>query len=211
MDHEYLYFYPLGMRNGTCAPSCPTASSREISATLAAPSPQTPPSWAWPCCCSCCWCSLSTTREARRNTRLLAEEKDRAERAFAEAQQASLAKTEFLSRMSHEIRTPMNGIMGMTAIALESIGDDGKVRTCLEKVTLSSEHLLSLINDILDMSKIESGKVEIKKKPFDCPRSSGRWRPCSARRPPNATSPSPPWWRATCPAMWWAIRCGSTR
>ena len=104
---------------------------------------------------------------ARRNTRLLAEEKDRAERAFAEAQQASLAKTEFLSRMSHEIRTPMNGIMGMTAIALESIGDDGKVRTCLEKVTLSSEHLLSLINDILDMSKIESGKVEIKKEPFD--------------------------------------------
>ena len=65
-------------------------------------------------------------RMARRNTRLLAEEKDRAERAFAEAQQASLAKTEFLSRMSHEIRTPMNGIMGMTAIALESIGDDGK-------------------------------------------------------------------------------------
>ena len=106
-------------------------------------------------------------RMARRNTRLLAEEKDRAERAFAEAQQASLAKTEFLSRMSHEIRTPMNGIMGMTAIALESIGDDGKVRTCLEKVTLSSEHLLSLINDILDMSKIESGKVEIKNEPFD--------------------------------------------
>ena len=69
--------------------------------------------------------------------------------------------------MSHEIRTPINGIMGMTAIALESIGDDGKVRTCLEKVTLSSEHLLSLINDILDMSKIESGKVEIKNEPFD--------------------------------------------
>lgn len=106
-------------------------------------------------------------RLARRSTRLLAEEKDRAERAFADAQQASLAKTEFLSRMSHEIRTPMNGIMGMTAIALESIGDDVKVRTCLEKVTLSSEHLLSLINDILDMSKIESGKVEIKNEPFD--------------------------------------------
>ncbi|RDB61303.1 hybrid sensor histidine kinase/response regulator [Gordonibacter sp. 28C] len=106
-------------------------------------------------------------RLARKGTRLLAEEKDRAERAFAEAQQASLAKTDFLSRMSHEIRTPMNGIMGMTAIALESIGDDDKVRECLEKVTLSSEHLLSLINDILDMSKIESGKIEIKCEAFD--------------------------------------------
>ncbi len=106
-------------------------------------------------------------RLAKKSTRLLAEEKDRAERAFAEAQQASLAKTDFLSRMSHEIRTPMNGIMGMTAIALESIGDDAKVRECLEKVTLSSEHLLSLINDILDMSKIESGKIEIKYEAFD--------------------------------------------
>lgn len=105
-------------------------------------------------------------RLVRRNTRLLAEEKNRAERAFYEAQQASLAKTEFLSRMSHEIRTPMNGIMGMTAIALESIGEDDKVRECLEKVTLSSEHLLSLINDILDMSKIESGKIEIRYETF---------------------------------------------
>lgn len=103
----------------------------------------------------------------RRNTRLLADEKNRAEAAFEQARQASMAKTEFLSRMSHEIRTPMNGIMGMTAIALRSIGDDEKVRICLEKVALSSDHLLSLINDILDMSKIESGKIEIKHEEFD--------------------------------------------
>lgn len=106
----------------------------------------------------------------RRSTRLLAEEKNRAEAAFEQARQASMAKTEFLSRMSHEIRTPMNGIMGMTAIALRSIGDDEKVRVCLEKVALSSDHLLSLINDILDMSKIESGKIEIKHEEFDLSR-----------------------------------------
>lgn len=108
-------------------------------------------------------------RLAKRNTRLLAGEKHRAERALEKAQQASIAKTEFLSRMSHEIRTPMNGIMGMTAIALQNIGDDDKVHACLDKVTLSSEHLLSLINDVLDMSKIESGKIEIKSDVFELP------------------------------------------
>ena len=103
----------------------------------------------------------------KRNTRLLSDEKNRAERASEEARRASLAKSEFLSRMSHEIRTPMNGIMGMTAIALENAHDEEKARACLEKIDVTSEHLMALINDILDMSKIESGKVEIKKEPFD--------------------------------------------
>lgn len=106
-------------------------------------------------------------RLVKRNTRLLAEEKNRAEQAFVQAQQANMAKTEFLSRMSHEIRTPMNGIMGMTAIALHSVGDDSKVRACLERVSFSAEHLLSLIDDVLDMSKIESGKIEIRCEPFE--------------------------------------------
>ncbi len=106
-------------------------------------------------------------RLVRRNTRLLAEEKNRAEVAFEQARQASLAKSEFLSRMSHEIRTPMNGIMGMTAIAIDCIGDEPKVRACLEKVAVTSRHLMALINDILDMSKIESGKVEIKRDGFN--------------------------------------------
>jgi CheY-like chemotaxis protein/nitrogen-specific signal transduction histidine kinase len=74
---------------------------------------------------------------------------------------ASQAKSEFLSRMSHEIRTPMNGIIGMTTIALNEKEDPKKVESCLEKIQTSSEYLLDLINDILDMSKIESGKMNL--------------------------------------------------
>ena len=61
----------------------------------------------------------------------------------------------------------MNGIIGMSAIAAQNIGNDAKVADCLKKVTLSSNHLLALINDVLDMSKIESGKVELRKARFD--------------------------------------------
>lgn len=112
-------------------------------------------------------CFLVYLRFVRRNTRLIAEEKNRAEVAFEQAQRANLAKSEFLSRMSHEIRTPMNGIMGMTSIAIDRLGDDEKVGECLKKVAVTSRHLMALINDILDMSKIESGKIEIKRAPFD--------------------------------------------
>lgn len=80
---------------------------------------------------------------------------------------ANQAKSEFLSRMSHEIRTPMNGIIGMSTIALQHLDNPAKVTDCLEKVTLSSKHLLALINDVLDMSKIESGKVELKEEVFN--------------------------------------------
>lgn len=81
------------------------------------------------------------------------------------SQQAALdatrAKSEFLSNMSHDIRTPMNAIVGMTAIAAANIEDTDHVRECLKKITLSGKHLLGLINDILDMSKIESGKMTL--------------------------------------------------
>lgn len=87
--------------------------------------------------------------------------------AVEEARRASQAKGEFLSRMSHEIRTPMNGIIGMTTVALQHIGDQDKVADCLDKISLSSKHLLVLINDVLDMSKIESGKLELRNEPFD--------------------------------------------
>lgn len=77
------------------------------------------------------------------------------------AENASQAKSEFLSRMSHEIRTPMNGIIGMTAIARMSVDNRDKLLDCLKKIDLSSSYLLALINDILDMSRIENGKLEI--------------------------------------------------
>ena len=82
--------------------------------------------------------------------------------ALMQAQRASKAKTTFLSNMSHDIRTPMNAIIGFTTIAISHIDSREQVKDCLQKVLSSSNHLLSLINDILDMSRIESGKVQIK-------------------------------------------------
>ncbi len=81
--------------------------------------------------------------------------------AKEEALAANKAKSEFLSNMSHDIRTPMNAIIGMTAIAGSNIDNRDKVLECLRKITLSSKHLLGLINDVLDMSKIESGKLTL--------------------------------------------------
>lgn len=81
--------------------------------------------------------------------------------ARKEADRASKAKSEFLSNMSHDIRTPMNAVVGMTDIALADITDSARVEDCLKKIKLSSKHLLGLINDILDMSKIESGKLTL--------------------------------------------------
>lgn len=82
--------------------------------------------------------------------------------ALVAAKQANAAKSDFLSRMSHEIRTPMNAIIGMSTIAARSIGNDEQVEDCISKIGISSRFLLSLINDILDMSRIESGKMLLK-------------------------------------------------
>lgn len=93
----------------------------------------------------------------RMSRRQLAE----VEKAQQEAERANRAKSEFLSNMSHDIRTPMNAIVGMTTIAAANIHNTDQVRDCLRKITLSSKHLLGLINDVLDMSKIESGKLTL--------------------------------------------------
>ena len=99
----------------------------------------------------------------RRNKERLAE----SERLADAMGSASRAKSEFLSNMSHDIRTPINGIMGMTSIALDCADDPDKVRSCLGKISGASHHLLSLINDVLDMSRIESGKTRINNTPAD--------------------------------------------
>ena len=83
------------------------------------------------------------------------------EEARQEALFANKAKSEFLSNMSHDIRTPMNAIVGMTAIAIANQDNAQQVQNCLRKIALSSKHLLGLINDVLDMSKIESGKMTL--------------------------------------------------
>ncbi len=83
------------------------------------------------------------------------------EAAKKEAENANKAKSTFLSNMSHDIRTPMNAIMGMTAVAASNIDHPEQLKDCLKKITLSSKHLLGLINDVLDMSKIESGKLSL--------------------------------------------------
>lgn len=87
--------------------------------------------------------------------------------ALTNAQNANTAKRNFLSRMSHEIRTPMNAIIGMTAIALYHMNQRERVEACLRKITYSSKHLLTLINDVLDMSKIEDGKLSVSREVFD--------------------------------------------
>lgn len=92
---------------------------------------------------------------------LTREQMKELEKARQEAIRANDAKSQFLSSMSHDIRTPMNAIVGMTEIALKNVSSEERVEDCLKKVKLSSKHLLGLINDILDMSKIESGKMAL--------------------------------------------------
>ncbi len=87
--------------------------------------------------------------------------------AVESANASNKAKSDFLSSMSHDIRTPMNGIIGMTTIAANNLDDRDRVADCLRKIKDSSSHLLSLINEVLDMNKIESGKVELVEEEFN--------------------------------------------
>ena len=89
--------------------------------------------------------------------------------AYRAAENASRAKTEFLSNMSHDIRTPMNAIVGLTAIAGANIESQDRVVECLGKITKSSRHLLGLINEVLDMARIESGRISLAEEDFRLP------------------------------------------
>ena len=93
--------------------------------------------------------------------------KEKLQKAYEEAKRANAAKTEFLSRMSHDIRTPMNGILGMTRIAETCIDDKERVRDALNKISQSGKQLEMLINDVLDMSRLESGKTELTREKFN--------------------------------------------
>lgn len=89
--------------------------------------------------------------------------------ALTTAQRANQAKTMFLNNMSHDIRTPMNAIIGFTSLAASHLDNPQRVKEYLQKISVSSEHLLSLINDVLDMSRIESGRVKINEQPLHLP------------------------------------------
>ena len=97
------------------------------------------------------------------------EQKDVLAEALAQAQYANNAKTTFLNNMSHDIRTPMNAIIGFTSLAVTHIDNKEQIRDYLSKIMTSGNHLLSLINDVLDMSRIESGKVKIEEKETSLP------------------------------------------
>ena len=105
---------------------------------------------------------MVVSRDITEQVRKQREQTQALQDALMQAQHANRAKTTFLSNMSHDIRTPMNAIIGFSTIAVSHIENKAQVLDCLQKVLSSSNHLLSLINDILDMSRIESGKVQIK-------------------------------------------------
>ena len=107
------------------------------------------------------------SRGQRERVRIAEEHREQLAEALYMAQQANRAKTTFLNNMSHDIRTPMNAIIGFTALATKNIDSKETVRDYLAKIAQSSDHLLSLINDVLDMSRIESGKVSIDEKDED--------------------------------------------
>lgn len=110
-------------------------------------------------------------KRARRTNHELKKAREKAEEAEAQARQTSKAKSDFLSNMSHDIRTPINGIIGMIAIARGQRENPAKLMECIDKIQGATDHLLQLINDVLDMSKAESGKIKLSRKPMDIVKS----------------------------------------
>lgn len=113
-------------------------------------------------------CAISRDITSELQTQELVETQNRALKdALTLAENANRAKSDFFSKMSHDIRTPLNAIIGMTSIASAHLEEPSRLCDCLDKINISSQHLLHLINDVLDMSKIESGKVVLNEAPFD--------------------------------------------
>ena len=111
------------------------------------------------------WICMNVTQEKKAEI----ESRKALKEAYRAAENANRAKTEFLSNMSHDIRTPMNAVIGLTAIAGANINNQDKVVECLGKITKSSRHLLGLINEVLDMARIESGKMSLVEEDFSLP------------------------------------------
>ena len=111
------------------------------------------------------WICMNVTQEKKAEI----ESRKALKEAYQAAENANRAKTEFLSNMSHDIRTPMNAVIGLTAIAGANINNQDKVVECLGKITKSSRHLLGLINEVLDMARIESGKMSLVEEDFSLP------------------------------------------
>lgn len=121
------------------------------------------------------------------------------------------AKSDFLSAMSHDIRTPMNAIIGMTMLAVAHLDDKERIADCLQKISVSSKHLLSLINDVLDMSKIEQSKILLNQIPIAIPELLNQ---LSVMMTPQAKEAG---LNFRCRSnscgthMFWAIRCASIK
>lgn len=115
--------------------------------------------------CALLFVFLGYYRLTRMQVHALDKARKDAERAMLSAERSNRAKNEFLSNMSHDIRTPMNGIMGMTSIAISSLDNPARVRSCLKKIHVSSRHLMGLITDMLDMSRIGNGKLTLNMEP----------------------------------------------
>jgi signal transduction histidine kinase/CheY-like chemotaxis protein len=116
---------------------------------------------------ACLMYMVTTNRNDKRMMEQQEENNKQLALAAEEAKSANAAKSEFLAHMSHDIRTPINGIIGMTNIAIKNRGNSDRIDDCLHKISGAADHLLSLINDVLDMSSIESGKVVMAHKPLD--------------------------------------------
>lgn len=112
---------------------------------------------------------LVATRDATAEKQAKKEQQDALRSALAAAEHANKAKTVFLNSMSHDIRTPMNAILGFTALATTHLDNAELVKDYLQKISVSGQHLLSLINDVLDMSRIESGTIKLDNAPVHLP------------------------------------------